>query len=115
MKLVFICGPFRASTRWGMLKLIRNAERAALSVAERGAFPVCPHKNTENFHGLLTDEFWLKGYKSLLARCDGILILNGWEASSGSREEVELAEKLGLEAFRDCPEQLGWLKRWAHE
>ena len=51
MKLVYIAGPFRAPTPWGIEENVRHAERHAFEIAKLGAMPVCPHANTRHFDG----------------------------------------------------------------
>lgn len=78
---------------------MRRAEEAALEVAKQGYMPLCPHTNTRFFDGLLTPEFWLEGTQELLKRCDAVLVLEGWEQSEGTKEEIELAKELRMPIF----------------
>ena len=110
MKVVYIAGPFRASTPWGVECNVRNAEVMALAVAACGAMPMCPHTNTRFFDGQLTAEFWLAGTLELLRRCDALVLVDGWEKSSGTRAEVNEAARLGLPVF--AHDQLIELKAW---
>lgn len=128
MKIIYIAGPFRASTAWGIAENVRAAERVGLEVARAGAMPLIPHANTAHFHGegpqlghdfsasshcrhcligfgdirktevcsMLSDRFWLEGTLELLRRCDAVLLVPGWEKSSGTRAEIEEAERLGI-------------------
>ena len=90
MKVAYIAGPFRAPTAWGVAENVRAAERVAMTVAECGAMPMCPHANTANFDGTLTGDFWLAGTMELLRRCDVIVLLPNWRLSQGARmEEAE--------------------------
>lgn len=111
MKVIAIVGPFRAATGWEIELNCRNAEMIALSVWEMGAAALCPHMNTRGWHGVLPDHVWLDGYLEMLRRCDGVVLIQGWEESEGSRAEVEQAHRLGLPLF----ETLGALSRWLEE
>lgn len=91
--IIYIAGPFRASTPWEIEQNIRKAEGWALEVAKLGYIPLCPHSMYRFFQASLPDEFWLKAGIELLDMCDGILMTPGWENSSGSRAEKEYAEK----------------------
>lgn len=112
MKVIYIAGPFRAPTAWGIAENVRRAERAALEVAKLGAMPLCPHANTAHFQGECTDQFWLDGTMELLRRCDAVLTVEGWLASSWARAEVEEALRLGKPVFTETePDQLAdWIK-----
>lgn len=115
---MYIAGPFRAPTAWGIAENVRRAERWGLEVARLGAMPLIPHANTAHFHGEGADQLWLDGTLELLRRCDAALLTPGWKNSSGSRGEREEALRLGIPlldvsaydlevaADRDC------LQRW---
>lgn len=105
-----MAGPFRASTPWQIQQNIRRAEELSLEVAKLGAMPLCPHKNTENFHGLLTDEFLLNGTMDLLRRCDAVVLCDGWKQSIGTRGEVEEAKRLGIPVYQDIDDLDDWLR-----
>lgn len=99
MKVVYVAGPYRASSAWKIAENIRDAERAGLLVARLGAMPLIPHANTAHFQGELTDDFWLEGTLALLKKCDAIFMGIGWEHSSGSRSELEFAKSVGMPHF----------------
>lgn len=99
MKVVYVAGPFRGQTPWDVECNIRKAEEVAFEVARLGAMPLCPHTMTRYFDRQCTDEFWLEGTLELLRRCDAILLLEGWEASVGSRGELQEAQRLNLPIF----------------
>jgi len=106
--IVYVAGRFRGPTAWDIEKNVRAAEEMALMVAQAGAMPLCPHANTRFFHGQLTDEFWLEGTLVLLACCDAVVLVPGWEGSVGTRAEIEFAEKHGIPVlYTWMGEQLG--------
>lgn len=96
MKVAYIAGPYRASTPRGILENIRRAEAVAIKVWQSGDAAICPHMNTRLFDGLAPDSVWLDGDLEILKRCDYVVMVPGWETSSGSREEKRLAESLGM-------------------
>lgn len=112
MKVVFIAGPFRGETAWDIECNVRRAEELALRVARAGAMPLCPHTNTRFFQGQGSDKFWLEGTKELLRRCDAIIMLEGWENSTGSKGEFEEARKLNMPIFYDLPAVWHGLVEW---
>jgi len=99
MRLIYIAGAFRAPTPWQIEQNIRRAEEASLKIWKLGDVPVCPHTMTRFFQGECPDEIYLKGTLEMLSRCDAILMLKGWEKSSGSIQELELAKSLELEVI----------------
>lgn len=112
MKVVYLAGPFRASTAWGVEQNIRSAEERALRVAEMGASPLCPHTNTRFFDGTLNGEFWLAATLELMRRCDAVLVCPGWQNSAGTRGEIEEAARLGIPVFYAEHVLRDWLKQF---
>jgi len=96
MYVCYIAGPFRADTAWEIAENVRNAERIGLGVSRRGYMPSIPHANTANFHGEGTDAFWLEGTKELMRRCDAVVLVPGWQKSSGTQGEIREARQLGI-------------------
>lgn len=100
IRLVYIAGPFRGSHAWEIECNIRRAETLALGVARMpGLFPVCPHTMGRYYSGAAPDEVWLEGDLELLRRCDAVLLVPGWERSSGTRAEVAEAHRLSIPVF----------------
>lgn len=95
-KLVYIAGPYRAPTPWGVEQNIRNAMDAAVMVWRAGLWALCPHANTARMEGVTTDESFLVGYVEMMRRCDAVLLVEGWRKSQGARAEVDEAMTLGL-------------------
>ena len=94
-EVVFICGPYRAETVYGIVQNIRHAEEYAIKFWKLGYSVICPHKNTSLFDGICEDNVWLEGVKELLRRSDIVACIPGWRDSKGSVEEFELAKELG--------------------
>lgn len=109
MKVVYLAGPFRATTNWGVQQNVRLAETFALEIWRIGAVAVCPHKNTQHFHGALPDSVWLRGDLELLRRCDAIFLLPGWHGSSGARIEHWVARHRKLPIFSALDDLKVWL------
>jgi len=72
---------------------------------------------TENFGGRtnLPREVYLRADVSMLARCDAIALLAGWQESRGATLEAVLAAELGLRFFdadtgaeRPAPPRVSW-------
>lgn len=98
-KAVFLSGPFRSSTYWGVVQNIRTAELWSLSIWAEGAACLSPHMNTQNFDGALPDSVWLAGAVELMKRCDCVALLPEWRSSLGTIAERLIALKLGMPVF----------------
>lgn len=100
----YVAGPFRAPNGWALAQNIRRAEAMAYEVAKLGAVPLCPHTMFATFDRTLSDEFWLDGTLELLRRCDVVLLCEGWEASSGTRGEIDEARRQGMPVYSSFDE-----------
>jgi hypothetical protein len=105
----YIAGKFRGPTSWDIAKNVYRAEEVHRAACRLGLASISPHCNTSHFQGECTDEFWIAMTLELLrmvARSGGILILvPGWEESSGTRGEVREALSLGMPVFECEPSQ----------
>jgi len=108
-KVVYISGPYRAEAEWRVRQNIADAAEAASSVWALGAVAICPHKNSEGFGGLVDDEVILRGDLKLLSMCDVVLMLLGWESSTGATREHGAAEELGIPIVYDLLNLANWL------
>jgi len=107
MKLIYIAGPYRAPTTWGIAENIHAARMAGAMVAQLGAYPVIPHSNTAHMDGIASDDLWLSGTLELMRRCDGVILIPGWKRSTGSKNEHAEAIRLGLPVFEWDEGRLG--------
>lgn len=94
MKLVYIAGPYRGPNSWAIEQNIRRAEDAAALVWGAGLAALCPHANSRHMDGVAADQVFLDGTMEMLRRCDAVLLVEGWQKSSGSRAEVSEAMML---------------------
>jgi hypothetical protein len=108
--VVYIAGPFRAPSAWGIEQNIRTAEKAALAVWRMGAAALCPHTNTRFFQGAAPDEIWLKGDLELLSRCDAVLMVGAWQQSVGATAELEAARRRGMPIFYTLDALSAWVE-----
>lgn len=111
--LIYTAGPFRSRSTpynyWEQVQFIRASEEVSLAIWTAGGVAVSPHLLTANFQGALPDQVWLEGDLALLARCDGVLMLPGWQDSSGACAEYEFARKREMSIWVDLPELTCWL------
>lgn len=94
--IVYIAGPYRARTGWLVEQNIRRAEKVAYRVWLAGHVALCPHTNSRFPHGDVPDSHWLAGTMELMRRCDGVIVLPGWEQSAGTVGEIRAAEEAGI-------------------
>jgi len=104
IKLVYIAGPYRAKTSWQIEENIFNARIYGAAVAALGFMPVVPHANTANYDDIQDDKFWINGTMEILRRCDAVLMIPGFERSSGSKGEEKEALALGKPVFYSLEE-----------
>ena len=88
MYMIYVAGPIRAITEWERTQNIRKAEAVALELWKAGYAVHCPHKNTEGMSGACPEGTFLAGDLEILSRCDAMVLLEGWETSVGSKNEV---------------------------
>ncbi len=110
MKLIFVSGPYRSTSEYGVLLNIRHAEKLALLIWKSGAACICPHKNTAFFGGAADDEVWLLGDLEIVRRCDAVVCTDNWKSSKGASGEVAFAKELGIPVFERFEEYERWLK-----
>lgn len=89
---------------------IARAVARGLEVARIGLFPVIPHANTAHpdFEKVQPYPFWIDGTMELLFRCDVLVTVPGWEASSGARGEVGQAGEMKMPVFHEIAELEVW-------
>ena len=111
LKIVYVAGPYRAksgahdaSVYNEIEENIRRAEAAAIRLWAAGFGVLCPHLNTNHFEvkcpGIPTEAYLITDLR-LLAVCDIIYLLPGWEESSGSVGERDLMERLERPIYED--------------
>jgi Domain of unknown function (DUF4406) len=106
--LVYIAGPFRAPSAWGIEQNIRRAEELALEVWRNGFACICPHTNTRFYQGALPDGAWLEGDLTILNRCDALLTCAGWSSSEGAKAEILFADQHAIPCFDSVTSLCEW-------
>jgi len=103
MKLVYVAGPYRAETREGVAQNVAAARHVGRLCVRKGWFPILPTVNTAHFDhdfpGLADDDFWRDGTMELMRRCDAVVLVDGWQYSSGAHAEIKEARKIGLKVY----------------
>ena len=120
--MVFIAGPYFGDGRYETIEAnIKEAERYAIALANRGIFFFCPHIHTAHFGYKAKNKDGENYYKALdfvyLRMCKGILMMPRFKESSGAGDELEWSERNGLKIFYpkspDDKEVFDEIERWA--
>ncbi len=90
MKLLYIAAPYRAKTIISLQQNIHEAKLMAMYYWNKDYAVLCPHSNSANFDGLLSDDKFLEGTMLMLAKCDLIAMHPNWQQSAGCLNEHNL-------------------------
>lgn len=104
MKVAYVGGPYRADTVHEIAANIRAAESYAVELWKEGWAVICPYatgasQNSAFLDGAVPDETFLAGDLELLARCDVLVLIDGWRDSKGALSERDHAYKLGIPVY----------------
>ena len=88
----YLAGPYRGAIRAN----VRIAEAWAAECAERGVFYICPHMNSAFMGDCAAEDFWLTMDEHIVAKCECLLLMPGWETSQGACDEKALADRLAI-------------------
>lgn len=106
--LTYVSGKYRDKTAEGIRANIALAREVGIKLWAAGHATITPHLNTINFEddSGLSDEVYLDGDLTILARCDAIVMLENWTDSEGARHEHEYALARGIPVYYwpDYPE-----------
>jgi len=105
MKMVMVCGRFRAPTLFEIDQNVMRARELSLRIWKLERFAVfCPHSNTgATFEGCAPDHVWLKGDLEFLRRSDACVFMHDWARSAGTVAEHAEATRVGKKIFYECP------------
>lgn len=116
MKVVYLAGPYRATTPNEMHCFQEVARWHAVRIWQMGAACICPHLNSRMMDGSADDTVFLAGYLELVRRSDALVLLPLWYYSEGATAEKIQAEAQGIPVFdpviRDFMQQL---ERWVRQ
>lgn len=111
LRKIYVAGPYRNSTTWGIHCNIHRAKQYGLEIAKLGANPFIPHANTGYYDGEMPQQFWLDCDTDWLLACDALFLMPDSDSSIGAQSELEAAELAGIPVFRT----LAGLNKWLQE
>jgi hypothetical protein len=81
---------------------IQAARAVAIALWEHGHTALCPHLNTQHFEQdcKASYEDYIRGDLEMVARCDALVMVAGWEESNGAKIERDYALGLGIPVFQ---------------
>lgn len=100
--VVYVAGPYRGPNRHAIELNIQAARAVGLLCCRKGWSPIIPHANTGHLDGIdptIGDEFWLASTMELLRRADAVVLVPGWESSSGTRDEITEAQMRSIPVY----------------
>ena len=92
--LIYIAGKYSGDVNAN----IAEARKWAIKLWEAGHAVICPHLNTAHMEidCKATYEDFLRGDFVMIARCDAVFMLPGWEQSDGAKQEHKHAWTNGI-------------------
>lgn len=118
MKYVYIAGPYTGPTHdhrsyYAIDDHIRQAAAAAKMFAEAGVGYFCPHLHSAHFEVIapeVSPQFWYELDIHFMEKCGAIVMLDGWEGSSGSKKEIALMREWERPVFFDVANAIEWAR-----
>lgn len=110
MKLIYVAGPYRASSENMILANITRARYWATLIWKAGGVAICPHLNSFLMGGVVPVETFLEGDKEIISRCDAILMTGAWRESEGSVIEWNHANRIGKPILTSMAQVRDFLK-----
>jgi hypothetical protein len=75
---------------------VSKARVAVEDVLRAGWVPICPNVFWHPFAEFQDYRFWLEAAISLMETCDILVLVPGWELSSGVASEIRRAKEIGI-------------------
>ena len=95
--IVYLAGPIRPKNGQTLRGNVDAAKAIALELWRAGYAVICPHANSDLPVELADKEcepsVWLNGDLEIVARCDAVIVLPGWETSFGTKGEIKFAKE----------------------
>jgi len=119
-KIIFVAGPVRGNgSIEAKKKNIEIARKHIKTLIENNIPYYSPHLNVDQetiYMNETAGKFAKDLNAEMLGRCDALAVLPGWENSSGTRGEIENAQKRSLPIFYLSEENaIGKIKNWLQD
>ncbi len=114
--VVYVAGPYRATTEYKLRKNIEKSADKAMEVwklnrgGERRVIPVSPCMNSAFSGGEIPDGIILDTYLAVLLRCDAVTVADGWENSKGVLAEMRFAEENNIPILHSTRDLDEWME-----
>jgi len=106
--LIYVAGPYSdASGELDIDKNIAKAMGIAKELWMAGHTVICPHGNSAHLdNDQMTNEDWVKRDLNIVAVCDAMVMVPGWEKSKGSVREQQFADdnKIPVYEYPEVPD-----------
>ena len=104
IKIVYTAGPYRGNFFKKILNIWR-ARKTAQILWNNGFGVICPHMNSMLFSEKNNDLI-LNAYLELVKKSNVVVLLPGYEKSSGTLEEIKIAKKNKIPVYYSLEEFL---------
>ena len=99
--VIYVSGALRGfGNDWKQHCNIERAWHVARALWRMGYTAICPHLNNLHMDGpdITADDF-IAGDFVLIERSDALIVVPGWENSSGTKQEIEFARDLNIPVY----------------
>ena len=100
--MIYLAGPYSKDP----INCTRRAIKVQSEIVELGGIVICPHANSHfadlelRKRGIVKEpDFWYDYDLVILDRCQAIVLMEGWEQSTGCRKEKTYAKNHGLRVY----------------
>lgn len=104
-KLLYVAGPYSGDIK----NNIQRAEEVSIDLIRNGFHVITPHKNCAGYEKYedknINHSTWIDMDNDLISRCDAIYVMENYEKSLGTRNEIDygIALKLPIIYAQDYP------------
>jgi len=112
MIVVYVAGPFSANNVVDVLKNIGRGQKMCAKLFKLGFAPFCPWHDrtfiTDNPDDDFSVEEFYRYSLEFLKRSDVMMVMSGWENSSGTKKEIEFAHTQKITVCFGLKELIDW-------